>query len=100
DLRIKGLEACRKATAAWLASFEGPIRFDMRDLEIAAGPETAFSFSLNRVRGKVEGGHDVDMWVRATVGFRMIAGRWMVTHEHVSVPFDTKDLKARVDLEP
>jgi hypothetical protein len=29
-----------------------------------------------------------------------IDGRWMVTHEHVSVPFDMKSGQALMDLKP
>ena len=45
-------------------------------------------------------GREVDMWVRMTVGFRKINGKWMVTHEHTSVPFDAESGKASVDLKP
>ncbi|NUA27677.1 hypothetical protein FCJ59_12890 [Cupriavidus basilensis] len=27
-----------------------------------------------------------EAWVRATVCFRKIAGRWLVVHEHASMP--------------
>ncbi|EAQ00133.1 hypothetical protein JNB_08179 [Janibacter sp. HTCC2649] len=28
------------------------------------------------------------MWVRATLGFERLDGRWIVTHDHESVPWD------------
>jgi hypothetical protein len=31
------------------------------------------------------------MWWRTTICFRKIDGKWMVTHEHNSVPFDVPD---------
>jgi ketosteroid isomerase-like protein len=40
------------------------------------------------------------MWVRATTCYRKIDGKWMITHEHQSVPFDTESGKASLDLEP
>ena len=33
-------------------------------------------------------------WMRATVGYRRIDGKWKVVHEHVSVPFNPMDNQA------
>ncbi|WP_441614746.1 MULTISPECIES: nuclear transport factor 2 family protein [unclassified Cupriavidus] len=33
-----------------------------------------------------QGGAPQEAWVRATLCFRKIAGRWLVVHEHASVP--------------
>jgi len=38
--------------------------------------------------------------VRATVCYRKIDGKWMIVHEHFSVPFDMETLKASLDLKP
>jgi ketosteroid isomerase-like protein len=40
------------------------------------------------------------MWVRVTTAYRRVKGRWMITHEHSSVPFDAHTGKAALDLEP
>ena len=40
------------------------------------------------------------MWVRSTVCYRKIDGRWVVTHEHTSVPFDAESGKVSFDLKP
>jgi ketosteroid isomerase-like protein len=40
------------------------------------------------------------MWWRTTVCFRKLDGKWMVTHEHNSVPFDVESGKASLDLKP
>lgn len=45
-------------------------------------------------------GREVDMWARSTVCFRRTRGKWMVTYEHTSVPFDAESGKALVDLKP
>ena len=65
------------------------------------GDEVAFSTSLNRIGGAKKGGEHTNIWVRVTVGFRKIEGRWLVTHEHVSTPFYMDgSLRAAVDLSP
>jgi uncharacterized protein (TIGR02246 family) len=99
-LHIEGLEAYRRVIEEWISSYIGPIGLELRDQKIAAGPETAFSHRLNRVSGKLRSGTEVDMWVRVTVCYRKIARRWLVTHEHVSVPFDSSNSKALLDLKP
>lgn len=40
------------------------------------------------------------MWVRATICFRKIEGKWMITHEHNSTPFDVETGRASLDLQP
>ena len=38
--------------------------------------------------------------LRVTVGYRKTGGKWLVTHEHVSMPIDMKTGKAPTDLKP
>jgi ketosteroid isomerase-like protein len=46
-------------------------------------------------------GQNVDLWFRATLGFRKIDGKWTITHEHSSVPFYMDgSFKAAIDLKP
>ena len=40
------------------------------------------------------------MWWRATAGYRRTDGKWIVTHQHASVPFDVASGKASLDLKP
>jgi ketosteroid isomerase-like protein len=40
------------------------------------------------------------MWVRATLCLRRIDDKWMIAHEHQSVPFDVETGKASLDLKP
>ena len=61
----------------------------------------AFTTSLNHISGKRTSGETSDIWVRATVCFRKVAGAWKVVHEHVSVPFYMDgSYRAAVDLKP
>ena len=95
-----GSDASRKRAEEWFASFQGPISYETRDMNITAGDDVAFSHGLCHVSAtKTAGGH-LDMWWRSTVCFRKIAGSWIITHEHNSVPFDAKSGKASLDLKP
>jgi len=100
-LQYEGAVAYRKNWADWFPSFQGPVGYEIRYLNITTGDDVAFCHSLNRISGLRTSGEQTDVWVRATVGFRRIDGKWMVTHEHVSVPFymDGSD-KAALDLKP
>ena len=60
---------------------------EVHNLSVAAGNDVAFSTRLNRISGLRTNGEQMDVWVRATVGYRKIDGRWMVVQEHFSVPF-------------
>jgi uncharacterized protein (TIGR02246 family) len=99
-LQSLGVDAARKRLKEWFASFQGPIDYEIRDLRVTTNDNVAFSHSLNRVRGtKTDGGH-IEMWWRATVGYRKIDGQWLATHEHSSVPFDVESGRASLDLKP
>jgi ketosteroid isomerase-like protein len=99
-LQYSGSDMLRKRAEQWFSSFDGPIGFEVRELNIVAGDNAAFSHSLNRVSGKMMNGKDLEMWWRSTVCYRRIGGRWMITHEHNSVPFEPGSGKASLDLQP
>jgi uncharacterized protein (TIGR02246 family) len=99
-LQYIGSDALRNRTEEWFASFQGPIGYEMRDLSITANDKLAFCHSLNHVSATKTDGVEIDMWWRATVCCRNIGGKWMITHEHNSVPFDVKSGKASLDLKP
>ena len=63
-------------------------------------PRVFFSHSLNRVSGTRTDGKEIDMYWRATVCYRKIDGKWVVTHEHNSVPFDPESGRASLDFKP
>ena len=86
-LQSLGVDAYRKNFEAWFASVEGPIDYEMRDLRITTTDDVAFCHVVSRVRSTRTTGEKNDYWVRVTTGFRKVNGAWMITHEHVSVPF-------------
>ena len=99
-LQRSGSAAIRAKTEEWVGWYQGPIGFEIRDLSITAGDDVAFCHYLYRVSGTMKDGQRVDMWLRTTVCFRKIDGKWMVTHEHTSVPFEAESGKASVGLQP
>jgi ketosteroid isomerase-like protein len=100
-LKNIGVAAVKKRAQEWFAAYDGPMGYEIRDLEITASNDVAFCHFLNHVTGTTANdGKQIDMWWRATAGFRKLAGQWMLTHEHDSVPFDMESGLASVDLQP
>ena len=100
-LRRIGKLAARSRTAAWIDSYDGPIGFEIRDLQITVDGDVAFSHALNHVSGTLKASQaTVDMWFRTTLGFRRIGGRWLIVHEHGSVPFNSESGQASLGLKP
>jgi ketosteroid isomerase-like protein len=92
----EGIDAMRERASTWFSSFQGAIGVEVRDLTVSVSPGTAFVHSLNRYFGKLKSGGDLNMYVRVTLCLRKIDGRWMITHEHNSVPFDSKTRMALI----
>jgi PhnB protein len=85
----------------WFPTWEGPIGFELRDLQITAGDDIAYCHALKRISGRKTDGEEPDVWTRATLCFRKIDGEWRITHEHESVPFYMDgSYRAAVDLKP
>ena len=81
-------------------SYQGPIGYEVRDLSITTGDDVAFSHSLNRISGTMKNGQKTDRWLRWTAGYRKTNGKWLITHEQVSVPVNVPTGKAMLDLKP
>ena len=84
-LKVQG-EEYRKNFERWFAAMQGPIDYETQDLRIAVSGDVAFCYSLSHVKGTWTSGKEADYWVRVTSGFQKINGRWLITHEHVSMP--------------
>jgi uncharacterized protein (TIGR02246 family) len=99
-LRRVGKTASRDRVTEWVASYEGPISWEYRDVQVEAAGDVAFSHALSRVTGKLKTGTKIDMWFRTKLGFRRTGGRWLIVHDHGSVPFDPESGQAALGLNP
>ncbi len=85
----------------WFATWRSPIVIADRDLVIETGGEIGYSQSLQHLTGNKLDGEDVDLWYRATMGFRRSNDRWYIAHLHESVPFAMDGTgRALLDLRP
>jgi len=99
-LQYVGLEALRSRAQQWFDGFESAMTYEVRDLKVTADDEVAFCHGLHHVSGIAKGGNKIDMYWRATQCFRCIGGKWMIVHEHSSLPFDMETGKVSFDLKP
>jgi uncharacterized protein (TIGR02246 family) len=99
-LQYRGNEAYRKDYVELLAQYDGPIDVEYRDMRIVAGDEVGFIHCLERISGTLKNGQKSDVWLRATSGVRKINGKWLIVHDHISVPANFETGKAGLDLKP
>jgi ketosteroid isomerase-like protein len=99
-LRHVGIDAKMRNWVRAFAFFE-QVKYEVRDLAVTADENVAFAHGFGRLSGTANGGVAVGgMWVRATFGFRKVDGRWLVTHDQVSVPLDIASGAGVTGLEP
>jgi ketosteroid isomerase-like protein len=99
-LQCSGSSMVRQRAEKWFSAYPGTIGYEIRDLSITAGDDIAFCHYLYRVSGTMQDGGKVDMWVRATICLSKMRSKWMIVHEHDSVPFNGETGKASLDLKP
>lgn len=99
-LHARGSDAVEAKTQAWFDAYAGDIGYEVQDLQVTARDDVGFCSFLYHVSGTLASGGEVDMWVRATLGCRRVDGKWLITHDHESVPFDAETGLALTDLNP
>ncbi len=99
-LRYLGADAFRKRWEEVFLVYQGPIDYEIHDLNITVGDDIAFTHSLNRISGTRNNGQKTALWLRWTACFRKINGQWLIVHHQNSVPVDLEHGKAVLDLKP
>lgn len=100
-LHYIGAEAVGKRMHEWFSSFEeGPLGYEISDLNINLAADMAFSYRFNHVSGQLRTGQQLAMRWRETTCYKKREGHWLIVHQHGSVPFDPQSGKASLSLEP
>ncbi len=95
-----GWNAYKKDWEGFLGSFAGPITLEMKDLAVEADGNLAYSHSIQHVAGKDKHGKRIDFTTRVTDVYRKIGGKWLIVHEHASVPVDLETGRADLQSTP
>jgi ketosteroid isomerase-like protein len=85
-LDTRGLANYRHNFERWFSWARGPIYYQLRDLHVTTSGRLAFAHFLSNVSITRPGGTRLDYWVRVTSQLENRGGRWLVTHEHISMP--------------
>jgi uncharacterized protein (TIGR02246 family) len=96
-----GAKAYRKDWEDFFASFPGPVEtFEINDLKVMTDGNLAFSHSVQRAVVTDKDGKKADITFRLTDVYRKTNGKWLIVHEHVSVPVDLATGKADLSSKP
>jgi uncharacterized protein (TIGR02246 family) len=81
-----GLDAYRKTWDLFFSWSSDPVCFDIQEMDVTAGADVAFAFASMRCEGPRSDGKPEALDFRMTMGLKKVDGRWMIAHEHHSVP--------------
>lgn len=93
-LQFVGAEEVRRNFVRWFDGYDGPISLETRGLTIATSGDVAFAHMLHLDSGKRTNGLQSAIWVRSTVCCQRSGGKWLITHEHISLPINPENLQA------
>ena len=99
-LRYTGHDAVRRNFLRWFDGWKSAIGVEIHDLNILVSGDVAVAYLLHRTSGTLKNGTPVGYWVRATLCCQRANQRWLITHEHISVPVDPRSRSAVMDLVP
>ncbi len=93
-------DAYKKDWASLIDAVEGPIEYEVSELAIEADGNLAYSHSIQHLQFDRKDGSHYEVMARVTDVYRKIDGKWLIVHEHVSVPIDPATGKPDMMSEP
>jgi uncharacterized protein (TIGR02246 family) len=81
----RGLDAYMETWKIFYPSQARPITFYFDQIEVTAGEDVAFATAVGTC-GYIDHGERTDLKFRLTMGLQKREGRWLIIHEHHSVP--------------
>lgn len=99
-LRFVGSDAVRANFVRWFDEYQGPIGLKTRESQVAAGGDVAFANMLHLDEGNTKSSGQKAFWLRSTVCCQRSNSKWLITHEHISLPVDFRSGTVLMDLVP
>lgn len=93
-----GWDAYKQDWQGVLSTCKGDMKVEMSDLTIDAGSEYGFGHNIQHFH--CDSMTPPDMTLRVSDGFRKVNGKWLIAHEHVSVPVDLATSKPDFSSKP
>jgi uncharacterized protein (TIGR02246 family) len=82
----KGIQAYKKTWDTFYNWSKDSGVFDIEELTVVAGNDVAFGYASMHCAGYDDAGELEKIRFRLTIGLEKIGGKWMIKHEHHSVP--------------
>jgi uncharacterized protein (TIGR02246 family) len=82
----RGLGAYEDTWKLFYSNQPDPVAFDIKRLDVIAGDDVAFAFAHMQCIEPTEREQRTPLDFRLSVGLRRVEGRWLIVHEHHSVP--------------
>jgi len=95
-----GWDAYKKDWQGVFDACAGPITMKITDLKVVSDGKLAIGHSLQHFTCTDGKGNKIDMVMRTTDGYRKAGGKWLIFHEHNSVPVDMLTAKADMSSKP
>lgn len=102
-LHFIGSDEVRGNFVRWFNEYEGPIGLETHKLNIAISGDVAFAHMLHLDKGNTnlsEPQSEREFWLRSTVCCQRSNNKWLITHEHISLPVDFRSGTVLMDLAP
>jgi len=87
-VRYVGWNAYKKDWQNFFAGFKGPVTDQAITFHLTVDGSMAYSEATERLTGTLTNGQKTSIVLRATDVYQKIGGKWLIVHEHVSVPVD------------
>ena len=97
--QTKGAIAWKHTWEACIGYFPPSFNVEIKDLVIHISGDIAISHYLFRLTGTKKDDPAAQTWIRTTTGYKRIAGKWKIIHEHGSVPFNPHTREAAFNYE-
>lgn len=98
--RHVGADGFHKNWQGFFDGFDGPITVENSEMSVTSDDKLAYAHYVAHIAGKGKDGNPIDMNVRVTDVLRKAKGKWLIVHEHVSVPVDLATGKADLTSKP
>jgi ketosteroid isomerase-like protein len=95
-----GSDAVRSNFVRWFNEYEGPIGLETAELNITLNGNAAFAHMLHLDKGNTKLSGPKEFWLRSTVCCQRSNEKWLITHEHISLPVDFRSGTVLMDLVP
>jgi uncharacterized protein (TIGR02246 family) len=87
--KLTGAAAIRTVWEQCFPFFPAKFKSEHHDLKFVVGGDVAFVYGLHHIQPIDPPTHPAGQsWIRVTACYKKVNGRWLVAHEHVSMPFD------------